>query len=62
MCLDSQDESTSRYDTCVLVIKFLSKYFASKLKSAIVSDDMSTNRESREVTQAVQNVQENVLE
>ena len=35
MCLDSQDESTGRCDTGVLVIKFLSKY-CFKIKSALV--------------------------
>ena len=46
MCLDSQDESTSRCDTGGLVINFLSKYFVS-IKSALVKQrQVDESRES----------------
>ena len=46
MCLDSQDESTSRCDTGGLVINYLSKYFVS-IKSALVKKrQVDESRES----------------
>ena len=46
MCLDSQDELTSRCDTGGLAIKFLSKYFVS-IKSALVKQrQVDESRES----------------
>ena len=61
MFLDSQDESISRDNMCVLVLRKkkkkktlsnLAKYFY--IKSTAISHDILTSRECRDVTHVVQ--------